>query len=46
MILVRYTSRVLEARFLLDSHVGEHVFIPYISLIPSPTELRFHFTWQ
>jgi hypothetical protein len=43
MVITKLRERVIEAKIFMGSHMGEHAFIPRISL-DSPSTSRFPFT--
>ncbi|KAL7120574.1 hypothetical protein ACP275_02G130000 [Erythranthe tilingii] len=43
LTITRLGNRVLEAKIISDSNVGQKVFIPRLSLTPSDSRIPFHF---
>jgi ATP-dependent exoDNAse (exonuclease V) alpha subunit len=42
-VVTRMSNRVLEVRLLTGDHAGKSTFIPWISIIPSSTQVLFEF---
>ena len=45
-VVIRMTNRIVEIRLLEGDFAGETVFIPWITLSPSDTEIGFEFKWH